>query len=111
MIPAGKLRHRVTLQSKGTPTRDAMGGEVITWTDVATVWADVSALSGRALIAAQQAQSEVTARIIVRKAAAGSIADDWRIKHGSDIYTLHAIIPSDDGVDYNLQCSKGLKNG
>jgi SPP1 family predicted phage head-tail adaptor len=110
MIPAGRLRHRITLQSKET-TRDVMGGEIITWVDVATVWAEVSALSGRALIAAQQAQSEITARIIVRKAAAGSIADDWRIKHGADIYTLHAIIPSDDGVNLNLQVSKGLKNG
>ena len=108
MTPAGTLNHRIELQSK-TVTRDAMGGEAITWTTQATVWADVSALSGRALIAAQQAQSEVTARIIIRQPS--SIADDWRIKHGADIYTLHAIIPSDDGTTYNLQCSKGLKNG
>ena len=110
MTPSGKLKHRVELQSK-TVTRDAMGGEAITWVTQATVWAEVSALSGRALMAAQQAQSEVTARIMLRKAAAGSLADDWRIKHGSDIYTLHAIIPTDDGVDLNLQVSKGLKNG
>ena len=110
MIPAGKLNKRVELQSK-TVTRDAMGGESITWTTQATVWAEVAALSGRALIAAQQAQSEVSARIIVRKAASAGIADDWRVKHGADVYTLHAIIPSDDGVDYNLQVSRGLKNG
>lgn len=110
MIPAGRLKHRVELQSKSV-TRDSMGGEVITWVTQSTVWAEVSALSGRALIAAQQAQSEVTARITVRKLAAGSLADDWRIKHGSNIYTLHAIIPTDDGVDLNLQVGKGLKNG
>lgn len=110
MIPAGKLNQRVELQSK-TVTRDAMGGESIAWTTQATIWAEVAALSGRALIAAQQAQSEVSARIIVRQSAAAGIADDWRIKHGADVYTLHAIIPSDDGVDYNLQVSRGLKNG
>lgn len=110
MIPAGRLKYRVELQSKSV-TRDAMGGEAITWVTQSTVWAEVSALSGRALIAAQQAQSEVTARITVRKLAAGSLAADWRIKHGSDIYTLHAIIPTDDGVDLNLQVGKGLKNG
>lgn len=110
MIAAGKLNRRIELQSK-TVTRDAMGGESITWTTQATVWAKVSALSGRALIAAQQAQSEITAAITVRQSAAVGIADDWRIVHGADIYTLHAIIPSDDGWDYNLQCSRGLKNG
>lgn len=109
-LQAGTLRHRIELQSKAV-TRDAMGGESVTWTTQATIWADVSALSGRALIAAQQAQSEVSARIIVRQQSAAGIADDWRIKHGSDIYTLHAIIPSDDGLSYTLQCSKGLKNG
>jgi len=110
MLNAGKLNRRITLQSK-TVTRDAMGGESITWTTQATIWAQVSALSGRALIAAQQAQSEVTARITVRQLAAAGIADDWRIQHGADIYTLHAIIPSDDGVDYYLQCAKGLLDG
>ena len=110
MIPAGKLNKRVELQSK-TVTRDAMGGESIAWTTQATVWAEVSALTGRALIAAQQAQSEVTGRITVRKLAAGAIADDWRIKWGDEIYTLHAIVPADDGVDYHLQVSRGLQNG
>lgn len=109
MITSGKLRHRITLQSKGTPTRDAMGGEVVTWADVATVWAEVRALSGRALIAAQQAQSEVIATITIRHRA--DVRPDWRVLHGSDIYTIHAIIPDGDGVGMNLQCARGLKNG
>lgn len=110
MIPAGKLKHVVELQSK-TVVRDAMGGESITWTTQITRRAEIRHKSGRALIAAQQAQSEVTATITIRKASAGSLADDWRIVHGSDIYTLHAIITSDDNIDYMLECSKGLKNG
>ena len=109
MIPAGKLRHRVTLQSKGTPTRDAMGGEVITWTDVATVWAEVAALSGRALIAAQQAQSEITTRITIRYRA--DIRPDWRVLHGSTIYTIHALIPDTQNADMIIQAARGLKNG
>lgn len=109
MIPAGQLRHRVTLQSKSV-TRDAMGGEIVVWTDVATfVPAKVEALSGRALMAAQQAQSEVTARILLRYRP--DIRNDWRILHRTDIYAIHALIPTPDGVDLNLQCSTGLKNG
>lgn len=109
MITSGKLRHRITLQSKGTPTRDAMGGEVVTWVDVATIWAEVMALSGRALIAAQQAQSEVTATITIRHRA--DVQPDWRVRHGTDIYAIHAIIQDGKSVSVNLQCAKGLKNG
>lgn len=108
MIAAGRLRHRITLQSKSV-TRDAMGGEIITWIDQATLWAEVKPLSGRALYAAQQAQSEVTAAITLRHRR--DIATDWRVQHESDVYTIHAIIPNLDGTTLNLQCSKGLKNG
>lgn len=109
MIRAEQYRHRIILQSKGTPTRDSVGGEVITWTDMATVWARIEALSGRALIAAQQAQSEVSARILIRHRT--DIQPDWRVVHGSDIYDIHAIIPDSLGVELNLQVSKGLRHG
>lgn len=108
MIAAGKYRHRVTLQSKAV-TRDAMGGEVIVWSDVATIWARVEALTGRALMAAQQAQSEVSGRILLRHRA--DIQPDWRVMHGADIYAIHAIIPDPSGEELNLQVSKGLKHG
>jgi SPP1 family predicted phage head-tail adaptor len=110
MIPAGKLNRRVELQSKAV-TRDAMGGETIAWATRMIISANVSALSGRALIAAQQSQSEVTAEITIRTLAAPGLADDWRVKEGADIYTLHAIIPSNDRVDAKLLVSKGLGNG
>ncbi|MGL4480452.1 MAG: phage head closure protein [Aeromonas veronii] len=108
MIAAGKYRHRITLQSKSV-MRDAMGGETIAWTDEATVWALVEALSGRALMAAQQAQSEVTARILLRHR--GDIQPDWRVLHGADVYAIHAIIPDATGQEINLQCARGLSNG
>lgn len=107
MFAAGRMRHRVILQAKSV-TRDAVGGEVVTWVDQATVWADVQALSGRALIAAQQASSEVTAAIHVRHRA--DIQPDWRIKHGTDLYAIHALIPDGIGVHLNIQCSKGLEH-
>lgn len=39
MIEAGKLRDRVTLQQKSV-ARDSYGAEIVTWTDVCTVWAE-----------------------------------------------------------------------
>lgn len=114
MIAAGRLHHRVELQAKSV-SRDAMGGEVVTWTKQSSAAADglwaarVEALSGRALIAAQQAQSEVTARILMRNNPA--VQADWRVLHGSVVYAIHAIIPDADGVGMNLQCAKGLLDG
>lgn len=108
LTAAGRLNQRVTLQSKSV-TRDAMGGEVITWVDVATVWADVKPLSGKALIAAQQAMSEVTASIFIRLRT--DVADDWRVVHGTKIYAISAIIDDIDKGTTNLQCSTGLRNG
>ncbi len=109
MLNAGKLRHRVVLESKGTPTRDAMGGEVVTWTHVDTVWAEVRALSGKALIAAQQAQSAVVASILLR--FRDDVQPDWRVRHGADLYDIDAIIPDAERDGMRLQCSKGLKHG
>jgi SPP1 family predicted phage head-tail adaptor len=45
-ITAGSLRHRVTIQQL-TISQDAFGGIVEAWTDLKTVWADISPLSGR----------------------------------------------------------------
>lgn len=62
---AGLLDQRVTIQQKSI-TRDAYGAEVITWTDVATVWMMAETLSGREYIAMRQAQSDVTTRFRCR---------------------------------------------
>lgn len=43
-MQAGQLRHRVTIQEK-IAARDALGAEVITYGDVATVWAGVAVIS------------------------------------------------------------------
>jgi len=64
-MQAGRLDQRVTIQSKSV-TRDAYGAEVITWTDVATVWMEVQPLSGREYVAMRQAQSDVTTRFTAR---------------------------------------------
>ena len=114
MLAAGRLIHRVELQAKNV-SRDAMGGEVITWTKQSSIASDglwaarVEALSGKALMAAQQAQSEVTARILMRNNPA--VQADWRVLYGADVYAIHAIIPDADGVGMNLQCAKGLLDG
>lgn len=40
MIKAGSMDRRITIQTKGV-TYDTSGSEIITYTDIATVWANV----------------------------------------------------------------------
>ena len=56
---AGELRNQVTLQQQ-TKTRNAIGGEVITWATVATVWADKLHQTSREFFAAQKINAEIT---------------------------------------------------
>jgi len=109
MIASGRLTQRVILQSKSV-ARDAMGGETITWVDAATVWAEIRPLRGRDLVAAQQAASEVSARITVRYRT--DVQSDWRVKHGTDLYDILAVVdPMARHEVLELECAKGLRHG
>lgn len=65
MIDAGKLDKRITLQKK-TIARASDGSETITYTDVATVWAEYVVKTGREFYAAQKINAEVTALFRLR---------------------------------------------
>jgi SPP1 family predicted phage head-tail adaptor len=54
---AGKLRHRVRIEQEIT-TRRPSGDELITWSTVATVWAEVQPVSGRESALAEQTRLE-----------------------------------------------------
>jgi SPP1 family predicted phage head-tail adaptor len=62
---ASTFRHRVTIQQRSTIT-DALGQPTIEWTDVATVWAEVSPLSGRELMLAQAARTQISGTVTIR---------------------------------------------
>lgn len=65
-IPAGKLRHRITIQAKSTG-RDACGGELpAAWTDFASVRASVEPLQGREYRSPSGDQAEATTRFRLR---------------------------------------------
>lgn len=67
----GAMRHRVTIQNFTTIELPS-GQEKEVWADVATVWAEVKAISGRELVASGAEQSEVTVRIWLRYRAVES---------------------------------------
>jgi SPP1 family predicted phage head-tail adaptor len=63
-MQAGKLRHLVTLQQKSV-LRDDYGGEIVTWQDVASVFAEANPwqLRERLVMRQQQGQSVIGFRV------------------------------------------------
>lgn len=88
---AGDLRHRVTIQAKQA-TRDAYGAEVVTWGDVATVWAAVEPLAGREFLQAQQVQEAVTTRIRVRYRGDVAYTPEMRASWDGHLYNILSVI-------------------
>jgi hypothetical protein len=54
----GKLRHRVTIQNV-TVTRNTRGAEVLTWSNLATVYADIRTVGGQEQVLANQLDDEI----------------------------------------------------
>jgi SPP1 family predicted phage head-tail adaptor len=64
----GTLNKRVTIQAPASSASDGAGGTVAAapWVDLATVWASISPLIGRELLAAQAVQAETSHRVTIR---------------------------------------------
>lgn len=85
----GDLRHRVSLQYP-TETTDAMGAVATTWTTDATISAAIWPVSANEQVRQGQQAMLGTYRIRIRYHR--TIDETWRIKHGSDYYSIHGII-------------------
>ena len=110
-MQAGKLRHRIALQ-KPVNIQDPESGEVTpTWEEVAIIWAEVVPLSVKEFIAAQAGQSEVTARIKIRRRT--DVTAKHRIIYRGQIYNIEGVLPDpESGIEYlTLPCSQGVNDG
>lgn len=109
-IAAGRLRHRVRIEQR-TLSQNELGEVLEDWQEVATVWAAIEPLSGRELIAAQQVNSKVTARLVIRYR--NDLLPEMRLVHhkqGLDIiYNPVAFLEDkDSGLEYlTIPCSRG----
>lgn len=100
----GKLRHRITLQKQVNKPND-YGAVVPTWKNVATVWADVSPISGREYFSAQQVQSEVTTQIWMRYLA--GVIPTMRVKFGKRYLEIVSVMNTQErNVSLQLMCKE-----
>lgn len=100
-MQSGQFNKRVTLQSQ-SEAQDAAGQPVLTWADIATVWASIDAISGREYFASQANQAELQVRIRIR--LRDGIKANMRVVHGADIYDIRAVLPQ--SREMHLMCTR-----
>jgi SPP1 family predicted phage head-tail adaptor len=92
-MQAGRLRHRVTLQSY-SESLSALGEPLKTWTDLATVWADVSPERGKEAIAAMQINASVMHRVRIRYRE--GLTPKMRVVFGTRTLQVEAVLNVDE---------------
>lgn len=90
------MDRRVTLQSR-TLTTNAYGEQVVSYTDLDTVWAEKWDLRGREYFAAQQVNADVTTR--------------WRVRWRSDVSVLDRVLYDSVAYDINQVVEMGRQDG
>lgn len=110
MIRAGEFNDLVTLQQKSI-ARNGIGDEVITWADVATVWARVMPLRGNAFFTANQQQHVVDARFLIREIP--GITNAMRILWNSGYYDIASVIVGTGQYKATIEIHavQGVKDG
>lgn len=104
---AGALTVLVTIKQLNSGV-DALGQPVQTWTDVASVWANVLHLTGMESIKAGADTSAVKASIRIRHRT--DVTAAMRIYLGSAAYEIKAVLPDEVARDrIDLACE--LING
>lgn len=109
MRSIGALDSRVLLQSRSVVV-DEVGQETITWTDEATVWAEVQQLRGRELFAAAGTVYENTTRVRIRHRT--DVQATWRLVWNGKNHDITAVIEVGGRKDLlELMCTEGTKDG
>lgn len=109
---AGKMKRRITFQAS-VNHQDSMGQIIREWHDVATVWAEIRAISGKELIASGAQLSVATVRIWTRYR--DDITTANRILYSlpnirGQVYGIVAVIPDSDHSRLEILCKGGIFN-
>lgn len=103
------MDQRITLQSRSVVT-DALGQDTITWTDVATVWAEVVPLRGAELFAAQQIQAEHTLKFRIWYRT--DVLTTWRLVWQARNHDITAVLPAGGRNERTeIFATQGIKDG
>ena len=93
----GRLRYQVILQTQGG-TADGMGGITATWSNTATIWADIMPISATERTQADKVIDDITHKIIVRHRAVTS--PDQRILYGTRVFNIVSVVNPDNSSSH-----------
>lgn len=109
MVSIGKFDQRVTLRSRSVAT-DALGQDVITWVDVATVWAQRINWNSAEAVAASQTGDDTVVELHIRYRA--DVLTTWRLEWDGVGYDITSATPYGGRKDRTrLLCRRGVKDG
>lgn len=103
---AGRLRHRIVLQSL-TQGVDSAGGPTETFADLATVLADVEPINGREHFAASQVNTNAEYKITAYWYA--GMTSKMRVKFGSRLFDVLSVFNVDEKNREMVMVVKELK--
>jgi len=106
-IRSGYLSTKVAIQQPVTE-QDESGQPMNTWVNLATVWANLTDISGREFIASSALQNTVQTKVTIRYRA--GILPAMRVIHQANIYHIEAVL-GQDRASLLLMCSRGTGNG
>lgn len=98
----GRRNRKVTIQ-RLTSGQDDIGQPVQTWSDLATVWANVKTLTGSEAIKGGAETSTAKASIRIRRRT--DVTAAMRVLYGTTAYQIKAVLPNEeDRKDVDLVC-------
>lgn len=100
---AGRLRHRIALQSITGYTKNEVGEKIPTWTTYATVWAAVDPKSGDEAMRGVSSESTVTPEILIRYN--GTVSPKHQIIFKTRTFKITAALDSKErNISQKLMC-------
>lgn len=90
IIDPGKLDTRIVIQTYGTPTYDAYGDQIISWTTLATVWAAMDWTNAREQEDVDQEVTTTDTVVIIRYRS--DIDTKMQVVYNSKTYDITGIL-------------------
>lgn len=90
---SSRLKYRIQIQ-RPVVVRSDSGEPVTNWENTGQVMADIYSVTGREFFEANQVNSEVTIKIVIR--FKDGLTTDMRVIHGSNIYNVVAVLNQDN---------------
>lgn len=90
---AKKLKKRITIQQP-VEVSDSGGGYTLSWSDLASVWAEVKPVSGREDYRALKLESKVTHKVTIRHRS--DVTAGMRISMGGRVFNIRAVMNQDE---------------